>query len=315
MILTVTLNPCLERSQFLSSPRAGAVNRAARVATVPGGKGVNAARMAHTLGEQAVPLLPLGGETGALMARVMRENDGLEPAVVQTQAPTRLQFNLIDEAAQSCTSYLEPGAPLIGSEIEGLLAGYHELLPQSEFVILSGSSPCELADDVYHQMAALARPRGVRVLLDTYGRSLALGLEARPDLLKVNVPESEGLLGRRIESEADRWQALEFYRARGVETGILTLGAEGALALEGDERWIARPPEVRALNPVGCGDALAAGIAVGLLRGLSFPEALRLGTAAGAASAATWFPASARREEVEGLLEGVGVRALKCGGG
>ena len=96
--------------------------------------------------------------------------------------------------------------------------------------------------------------------------------------------------------------ALEALRGWGSDWAILTLGEQGALFDAGERRWSARPPVVEAINPIGSGDAMTAGLMTGLVRGLSSEECFRLGMAAAAANTLTWDACRFDAAAVEALL-------------
>ena len=300
MILTVTLNPCVDKTICIERMKVGEFNHGTDWSDVAGGKANNAARMLKRLGTPVRAFLLVGGMTGRRVEELMREDDGLDLALVWARAPTRT-ICTVREADGRATAFFEPAGPVTPDEAADLRRAFAAALEGVEFVTIGGSVPCLLLDSIYHDWIVEARARGIRTCLDTHGEALRLGIEAAPWMAKPNVPESERLLGRRLETEAQRWEAVEHYRQKGIELVVLSLGRPGALVDYRGRRWVARPPQVPEVNPVGSGDCLIAGMLAAITRGDKIEEAIRLGIACGAANAAVWKAAHVDPAEVERL--------------
>jgi 1-phosphofructokinase family hexose kinase len=142
-----------------------------------------------------------------------------------------------------------------------------------------------MPEDTYANYTRLAKENGVRVILDADGEALRQGIEAKPYLVKPNLTEAEHLLGRPLrDTKAALGGARELAR-RGIGVVVISMGARGAVCVAGDQAWLLHPPEVERRSTVGSGDSFVAGLAVALARGDELPQALSLGTAAGAATA------------------------------
>jgi len=326
MILTVTLNPCVDKTIALESLTLGVFNAAVEAHDVAGGKGVNAARMVKHLGAPVRPLVLLGGESGRLIERLLRDHDGLDPITVWTGAPTRNIVTVYDRDRKCATAYVEPSPRVTEAEAAELMDRYAAALDDAEIVCFGGSAPDAILDDAYRRMIEQAKARGIRTILDSRGEALRRGLEAAPFMVKPNVVETEHLLGRPLpdadsrsstslgtvpptpapmesgSASKGRWQAVDWYRKLGIEVVALSLGRAGALIDWQGSRWHAQPPPIAEVNPVGSGDCLVAGFACGLLWGWEPERALRLAIAAGAANAAVWDAASPSRADVESLM-------------
>jgi tagatose 6-phosphate kinase len=299
-VLCVTLNPVLDTTYFVDEMRPTYRTEAHRVTHIAGGKGNNVARALGILGVPAVSLVALGGMVGRMVAEVWHA-DSFEGAAVWVGGETRLQITVIDRHGTQRAFYAPP-APFGAADAELAATAFERLLPDANAVCLCGSSPGAAADPLYEQFIRSGRERGALTLLDSYGGSLAAGLRARPDLVKVNVAEAAGLLGREVKEEAQRRAALEALREAGAGSAVLTLGEQGALLAAAAGLWRAVPPAVEAINPIGSGDAMTAGIVAGLLRGEGEAGAFRRGMAAAAANTLTWDACRFDAREVERLL-------------
>jgi 1-phosphofructokinase family hexose kinase len=307
-VLCITLNPVLDTTYFVDEMRPTYRTEAHRVTHIAGGKGNNVARALGLLGAPAVSLVALGGMVGRMVAEVWQA-DPFEGAPVWVSGETRLQITVIDRHGTQRAFYA-PAAPFAAEDAERAEENFAKLLPGANAVCLCGSSPGAAADPLYERFIRLARERGALTLLDTYGASLAAGLRARPDVVKVNAAEAGGLLGREVKDAAQQRAAVEALRAAGAGIAVMTLGEQGAL-LAGDEGVRrASPPPVNAINPIGSGDAMTAGIVAGLLRGEGAAEAFRRGMAAAAANTLTWDACRVDAGEAERLLALVDAQPL-----
>jgi len=160
MILTVTPNPCVDRTIYVDHLRPGEIVRARTSDVIAGGKGNNVARVVHTLGEPVRPVILAGGETGELIGRLLRERDGLEPAVSEISGASREVVTILEEPTGRQSAYVEPG-PVVGAdEIAAFVSLVSSAMDQAELAVLSGSVPCEAMTDVYARLIAVGRERG-----------------------------------------------------------------------------------------------------------------------------------------------------------
>lgn len=181
-----------------------------------------------------------------------------------------------------------------GPEIQDgsrLLSAFESLLGRARAIAFMGSLPPGLPADFYASMIARARESGRPSVLDTSGEPLRCGLGAGPGMAKPNRAEAEELLGRDLSTDAARREAVERLRELGAQTAVLTLGREGFLAAtaEGVYRVVSGSSDLRLGNPTGAGDALAAGLLAGAVRGYPPAETARLAAAAAAASLAEGY--------------------------
>jgi tagatose 6-phosphate kinase len=307
MILTVTLNPCLDKSLFVAANVAEETLRATAVRDLAGGKGVNVARALRGLGAPVGALMPLGGHSGAHVA-ALAQAESLNPIAVPIAGTTRYALTVLEEPTGKTWHYLEPGPTLSEAEIEGLRTTFCRAVTTARLVIVSGSVACAELVPLIAWMVETARAAGRETIVDTHGPALAAALEARPWMVKPNREELAAVLGISLETEESQWEALVALEARGIAVTVLSLGAEGLRCRWNGVQYEAVPPRVTEVNALGGGDSLVAGIAVAWLRGDRPLECLRFGTACGAANAATWDPGGIDAAAVAELLPRVAVR-------
>ncbi|MFC7533958.1 1-phosphofructokinase family hexose kinase [Actinoplanes sp. GCM10030250] len=288
MIITVTLNAALDITYAMTSLDLGDTNRVGRVHERAGGKGLNVARVLHTLGEPVLACGLLGGRAGETV-RADLAATGIGVRFTPIGGESRRTVAL---AEQDRTTLLnEPGPHVTPDEWHTFLADFGTLLTTSgaDVVVLSGSLPPGVPADAYRTLTTACRRTGTSVILDADGEPLRHGLAGQPDIVKPNTAE----LARVALTP-------ETARRAGAAAVVLSRGHEGLLALTPDGAWTATPPAVSG-NPTGAGDALVAALARGLLHGWSWPDRLRHGAALSAAAVLA---------EVAGAVDPAAYRAL-----
>ena len=282
-IATVTLNPALDEAIAIDAVILGSTNRCELDALDAGGKGINAARVIHRLGRATIAFGCIGGVTGQLV-RERLAVEGLPLALDEVDGLTRLNVMMLERGTGRRTRFYLPGAHVAPEQTARVLARLLALEPNGT-VVLGGSLPPGAPATLYYDFVVALHARGMRTLVDTSGPSLAAVLAARPVLIKPNVEEAEELLGRALRGDDAVLRAADELRRRGPEYVVISQGADGAIGAGPDGAWKARPPAITAVSTVGSGDSMVAGLAIAIHEGQPFADGLRLGTAAGAATA------------------------------
>jgi 1-phosphofructokinase len=308
MIITLTLNPAVDQTCWVDRLEPGRAHRVRESQIDPAGKGVNVSRMVHRLGWPTIAFGFLAGETGNIIEKALHA-EGVQHHVVRVPGRTRVNVTVVDGGGAS-TSFFGEGPEIPAGELASLDEMVRFWLQGGRVLVIAGSLPPGVPEGAYASYVRAARERGVRVVLDADGAALRDGVRAGPDLVKPNVAEAERLLERRLPHEAAILDGAKEIVRRGVAIVVVSMGARGAICAAKDRAWRIRPPAVERRSAVGSGDAMVAGLAVGLARGDDLPAALRLGTAAGAATAASAGTALGTPEEVSARLAGVAVEEL-----
>ena len=290
MILTVTLNPMLDKTVFLERLRPGSIHRARAMGAVVGGKGVNVSRQLLHLGTRTIATGFAGGETGRALRRMLDE-EGIPERFVPIESQTR-EGMTYREASGRVTAVFEPPHQVTRTEARKLRARCQSLLGRTSWVVCSGSSPSPKADNLFRLILRDARSRGVHTALDSYGPALALGVTARPTLLKMNREEYASTFKVKIKSVRDLKSLLAARIASGAGICIITDGPRAAYAAGNGRFYRIRPPAMRTVNPTGSGDSMLAGMLFGLTNNWGLARSLIFGVAAGAANAAVWTVAT-----------------------
>jgi 1-phosphofructokinase len=284
MVVTVTLNPAIDKSMVVKRFILGGTNRAEVERVDPGGKGVNVAKALRQLGCPVVATGFLAGSYGRLIAEDLAARQ-IPADFVQVPGETRVNLKIRDPIAGAETEINEPGFHVDEKYLTKLEQKLDAYAGRCDAVVLSGSLPPGVPTDVYARLIRIAKHGGAKTILDTNGSALRSGLAAHPDLLKPNRVEIEELLGTRVENDSELVEAARQVLGMGIARVVVSLGAEGALVASAREVWRARCPSLAARSSVGAGDAMVAALVYALLRDLPEEESLRLATAAGSATA------------------------------
>jgi len=292
-------NTSLDKSMETDELRVGGVVRVRNVRAWPGGKGAHVALTAAALGEP-VRLVGLIDSVHRARFEDFLGERGVEFHGVPTSGSVRTCLAVRDGEGR-VTEMLEPGPEVDAETRQEMMASFRALAGAAQLSVLCGSLPPGMAAGDYATLVGEEGSAGRRCGVDTSGEPLRRALDARPFLLKPNRDEAAELLGASVKSIGEAARAARALEARGVALPIVSMGADGAVACWQGRSFLARV-SVEAVNPVGSGDCLLGGMAVGLARGASAEEALRLGVACGAANAMTPETGFVRREDVEALL-------------
>jgi 1-phosphofructokinase family hexose kinase len=304
MIITVTPNPVLDTT--LEVPRVifNEVIRATGSRADWGGKGFNVSRALRELGVDSLAMGFVGGATGARVEGGIHEL-GIRTDLVPIDGETRTNVVITESDGERYVKVNEPGPEVNQDEVELFFARATKRARSGDLWALCGSLPPGVPLNFYARLIALLRDRGARVLLDASGEPFRLGVEAGPYLVKPNLAEAGAWMGRTIQSKAEAAGVVGAFLDWNVKLVALSLGADGLMLANRQERIWARPPLITERNPVGAGDASLAGLAWALQRGLPLGEVARWAVAAGTAAAAREGVSVGSRPEVEDLFEQV----------
>lgn len=309
-ILCVSANPAIDRRLVVPHLRLAEVNRATMADPAAGGKAAHVAFAAQTLGAEVRWMAFLGGAEGeACRAGVAAR--GITPVVIPIEGRTRMNLELIDSDTAEVTEVLEPGPAIAAKDASKFLDEFAKQCEDRPEVVISGSLPKGLAPDFYAQLITTAKQQGCRVLLDTSGEALSLGLHGHPDVIKPNRQEASSLLRKQIRTREDAQSAARELRALGIGTVLVSLGEDGALADTDKETLIAIPPKIKARSTVGSGDSFLAGWTVASAQGKPVADCLRLAIACGTANCLAESPALFTLEAVNEFLSQAQVFPLR----
>lgn len=310
MIITVTMNPSVDKTIFVPSVTVGDVNRVAESMLDPAGKGINVSRMLHRLGCATIAFGVAAGEMGRL-AETALQAEGVLSWFLWAPGQTRLNVTVVDRATGQATSFYDRGPRLDDAQVEEIERRMTQWLQPANVLVLAGSLPPGVPRDIYARWIELARSLNTKVVLDAEGEPLRLGVAAHPTLIKPNVTEAEKLLGRALPDHGAVAAAAMELHTSGIDYVVISMGGEGAICAWDQQVWRARPPQVERRSTVGSGDSMVAGLAEAIANGRPIIEGLRRGAAAGAATAMTAGTQLGTRDEVEALMPQVEIEPME----
>jgi 1-phosphofructokinase len=281
MIVTLTVNPSVDRTIEVAALRPGTVIRALASRVDAGGKGVNVARALAAHGCKATAVLPSGGAEGAQLEALLA-GSGPDLLTVRIAGSVRANVTVV-EADGTTTKLNEPGPMLSQAELDALAVTLTDAAAQADWVVLSGSLSPGAPAGWYAGLIRQLRGTGPRVAIDSSGPPLAMAIAACPDLIKPNREELAELVGRPVDTIADVVGAALSLTDRGVHTVLTSLGPDGAVLVRPDAAWHATAAALEPRSTVGAGDALLAGyLAAGTDGASALAEAVAWGSAAAA---------------------------------
>lgn len=301
-VVAAGLSPAWQTIMRFASLEAGEVNRASEVWRGASGKVLNVAVALATLGGGCRAVTVMGGAAAGWTAAEFR-GLGIELVAVPTAADTRCCTTLLDDATGRTTELVENAPPITPEELARFVAGYEGAVAGAAAVVLSGSLPAGTPATIYRD---LLERTPCPAIVDARGPELVAALSCRPLLVKPNREELARTIGRPLAAAADLSVAMEEILAQGAQWVLVTDGAMPALALGPAGCFRIVPPRLdRIVNPIGCGDCLAAGFAEAISRGLEPLEAIRFGMGCAAFNCGTLLAGRLERPAVETLAADV----------
>ena len=304
MIITVSMNPAIDKTVEVSRLLPGGLNRILKVEYDAGGKGINVSKTIRELGGESIATGFLGGNAGKTIENVLNERN-IQNDFIWVDGETRTNTKVFEENGE-VTELNEPG-PIIGEEqMKKLMNKLEEYADENALFILAGSIPNGVDKHIYAKIIRLVHTKGAKVLLDAEGELFRNSLAAGPDMIKPNRVELEEYAG--IDYRASDEEILQMARdllAKGMKTVAVSMGKSGAMIVR--EGFEVRCPalSVKAHSTVGAGDAMVAALAYSWDQNLDDEETVRLCMAASAGAVTTIGTKPPTKELVDELKKQV----------
>ena len=279
MILSAGLTPAWQQIMVFDHLSPGEVNRARESVWCGSGKVLNAGVAAHHLGGPSLTLAPLGGPPLLEIEREFAEM-GVPRRWIRTEAATRVCTTLLDRGSGQITELVENGRPLSDGELRDYRDAFCEEAARASVVVLIGSQPAGVPVAFYRELVAATR---CPMVLDFRGEGLLSVLDLKPYVVKPNREELGQTIGRVLDDDAALLDAMLELNRRGAQWVVVTEGAKAVWVSSPEHVYRLVPPRIEEIvNPIGCGDSLAAGIAWAIRRGDGIVDAVRFGIGAAA---------------------------------
>lgn len=287
MIITVTLNPAVDKTVEIGDFEVGKVNRMSSVRLDAGGKGINVSKVIMSLGGNSIATGILGGSTGSFIKQYL-DDYGIENDFLWINTETRTNLKVIDSIRKTNTDINEPGPRITQEDLDVLEKKVLSNIRNDTVLVLSGSVPANVDKTIYAKWITAAKAVGAKTILDADGELLKNGIKAGPTIVKPNIHELEMLFG----TEIDCSQSVDRYARRlidqyCIEIVAISMGEKGAVFLNREHSIFVHGISVDAKSTVGAGDAMVAALAFCTERDYDFEKSIRLAISTGTANVMT----------------------------
>ena len=282
MILTVTLNPCIDKSSKVGIIKPESKLRCTEVVNEPGGGGINVSKALQKLETPSVALFPAGGNNGNMLCHMLKQ-EGILFHAVDTKVETRENWIMLETSTNNQFRFTFPGREVMEETITTLLDQIRSFAPT--FVVASGSLPPGLPDYFYGLIVKNATAVGAKCIVDTSGPALQALKGKHTYLIKPNISELCKMLNVDWLDKADVPNAAQQAIADGfAEIIVVSMGPNGAWMVSKDQQHFVPAPLVEKKSTVGAGDSMVAGITYSLQKNMPLRDAIRFGVACGSAA-------------------------------
>lgn len=303
MIYTVTFNPSLDYIVSVEDFKLGLTNRTSSELMLPGGKGLNVSMVLGNLGIESTALGFVAGFTGEEIIRRIEEMGVKSDFIPVEKGISRINLKLksIDGTE------INGCGPQIGEEAVQKLMKKLDVLGEGDVLVLAGSIPNSMPDDIYKNIMARLEQRGVLMVVDATKELLVNVLEHHPFLVKPNNHELGEIFGVTLQTREEVIPYGKKLQEMGAVNVLVSMAGEGAVLIAEDGNiWQAPAPKGELKNGVGAGDSMVAGFLAGWLEKKEYQHAFRMGVSAGSASAFSELLAT--REEIQKVFQQVDVQ-------
>lgn len=302
-IVTLTLNPAIDKSSTVTHIVPGKKLRCERPVYEPGGGGINVSKALHILGASSLTVFMAGGPTGVLLEHLVRQAS-LNYQFIETEDWTRENLLIIDHSSGQEYKFIMPGPQILLNEWRTCSDAVHSIRPKPKYLVASGSLPVGIPENAYADLAKWAHDQDIRLILDTSGPALTEALKEGVFLIKPNLGEMALLAGlESISASEEEKVANDLISEKSCEIVVVSLGARGAMMASKKGIDYVVPPTVHQRSTVGAGDSMVAGLVLALSQNWGYSAVLKLGVAAGTAATMTSGSELCRKKDVDWIFK------------
>ena len=288
--LSIGLSPAVQKTYLFDCFEAGEVNRSRKFYTDAAGKCINVARVLYQSGH-SVSCVTVAGKENLEELKMLCRRDSVDLSVIETSGRTRTCSTIVDlKAGQTTEIVANEPEPVSAAEEQAFRNLVIKSLSEGcRAVIISGSRLSGFSEGIIPFIVSETKKQGIKLFVDYRGDDLLNSLvsdKIRPDFVKIN--ESEFF--RTFEQYSSLEEGITELSEKYKNIFIITRGADATIAVENGKILKIKSKTIKALNPIGCGDSMTAGIASGIIEGLSVVEAVEKGRDYGALNALSIHP-------------------------
>ncbi len=309
MILTVTLNPLLERRLHFKKLKQNEVNRDGIEKLAAGGKGINVSRQLNHLGIENLAFTFLGGNNGKLLKDCLTR-EGINFTSIRINEETRWGAVIINEEDSSISTYFSTDSLVTADEIIEFKVKLEKMIQNCEMVIFSGSAPTEEAASIIPFGIETANKYDKISICDTYGPSLMICIDASPTILHNNLNELRISLNKSLITQEEIRELFDFLYSKEIKQVHITDDDRDSCVSNFGFHYKIINPRIKAVDSTGSGDSYAAGLIYGLHNGLTFEETIKIASSLGSANAMRLNVCDVKLDEITALKTEVVIETI-----
>jgi 1-phosphofructokinase len=283
MIITVTLNPALDKTLVIDELKEGKLNIVNDERLDAGTKGVNVSRVLKELGGDSLAILLTGGQSGRTLLSFV-ESYGVKYEAINIQGDTRTNIKIFDDSKKVITEINSKGPVINVDEIDMLTKCITTNIKYNDTIVFSGSAPRGVGNNIYKTLIKVSKDLGANTILDADGELLLMGIEMKPFLIKPNIHELEKAFKVKISSNKEIISLSKEIISKGVKNIYISMGGDGSIFVNEDAAYFIEPLKIKVKSTVGAGDSMLAGMIYALSNGYDIEKALKLSSACAAAT-------------------------------
>ena len=302
-IVTLTINPSLDKSTHFTGLIAEQKIRCEKPRYDAGGGGINVSKAISKLGGKSTCIFTSGGSSGEMLEDLIAK-EKLESNVIKTKNWTRENFIAFENKTKAQYRFGFPGNEFSEDEKDKILQTIKEL--KTDYLVISGSLNEGVATDFYQKIAKIAKESSIKVIVDTSGEALKKVLETGVYLIKPNIGELAKLIGvERLELPEVEKAAKRIIENKSAEIVVVSLGADGAILVTKEETHLVKAPKVEKKSTVGAGDSMVGGMVWALSQNKTLKEVIQIGVCCGTAATMNEGTQLFKVEDVMKLLQDI----------
>lgn len=304
MIITLTMNPALDKTMEVEELILGGLNRVQNVQIDAGGKGINVSKMIKSLGGDSLATGFVGGESGDKLLKIV-ENIGLKQDFIKIVGETRTNSKVFDKE-YGITELNETGITLSKQDEQKICDKLVKLADEKAIFVLSGSLPAGVEADFYQKLITLLKEKEARVFLDADGEAFKFGVKAKSNYIKPNLYELTQYFN--VKEDISLTEIKELCQKlidSGIELVAVSMGEKGAMFVTEDKALYIEGLDVKVSSTVGAGDSMIGAMVYGMEQKMSLEDLIKLSMAAASGAVMTEGTKPPTREVVEKLKENV----------
>lgn len=309
MVLTITVNPLLEKHYYFDTINSGKVNRTKKVAYRTGGKGINVSRQLNYLGIKNNALTFVGGQDGKIFRRILAE-ENIQSNLVSMKSDIRTGSLVFEGSKNEVTTYIGPNSEISDKEVDNFIQKMDKMIQNCSTVIFAGSASGENTERIFIEGIKLAHKYDKVSVVDTYGSHLSDCIKESPTVLHNNKNEIENSLDIKLETNKDYVNILHDFYKNDIKLAFISDGPRPIYSSKFDFIYNTEVPKIDEIDATGSGDAFVAGITYGMEKALVYENFVKYASALGVLNAMSWEVCKVEKSSIESIIDKVKIETV-----